>query len=103
MIPTAQTMRSRAGTPEDHSNPPSQKNEAQDKKKGEPKQSLAMDISSFAAHTKNSSNYYASDNEEDNLGDEVLTSAALQSKIGNLALTFPNSMQNHSVHYKRIN
>ena len=37
------------------------------------------------------------------MGEDLLTSEALQNKIGNLALTFPNSLQTHSIHYKRVN
>ena len=33
---------------------------------------------------------------------EVLTSATLQTKIGNLALTFPNSQQTTPIYYKRV-
>ena len=33
---------------------------------------------------------------------EMLTSATLQTKIGNLALTFPNSQQTTPIYYKRV-
>ena len=72
---------------------------------------LTMEISSIAAHTKHSSNNStgkdtAGDNHpvdaHSTIGDELLTNVALQNRIGNLALAFPNSLHTHSVHYKRV-
>ena len=58
-----------------------------------------MDVSSYAANTQHTSNGLPSEAgvakiqhpETATLGEDMLTSVAIQQKFGNLALCFPNS------------